>query len=151
MLKKRAVQNRGIQEIHTVQVIKEAGCTETGKVSYTCTECKETKEEEIEAKGHGETEVRNEKEANCTEPGYSGDKYCVECNEKLEEGEVIPQKGHQWSEGMVTKKATYAQKGTRLYTCIVCGGTQEESIDMLEITQPQILSVENVARGVSVN
>jgi len=132
-------------------VIKEAGCTETGKVSYTCTECKETKEEEIEAKGHGETEVRNEKEANCTEPGYSGDKYCVECNEKLEEGEVIPQKGHQWSEGMVTKKATYAQKGTRLYTCIVCGGTQEESIDMLEITQPQILSVENVARGVSVN
>ena len=43
---------------------------------------------------HAITEVRDAKEATCTEPGYTGDTYCTVCNEKVKEGEVIPAKGH---------------------------------------------------------
>lgn len=43
---------------------------------------------------HAITEVRDAKDATCTEPGYTGDTYCTVCNEKVKEGEVIPAKGH---------------------------------------------------------
>lgn len=43
---------------------------------------------------HAITEVRDAKDATCTEPGYTGDTYCTVCNEKVKEGETIPAKGH---------------------------------------------------------
>ena len=43
---------------------------------------------------HAITEVRDAKDATCTEPGYTGDTYCTVCNEKVKEGEAIPAKGH---------------------------------------------------------
>ena len=43
---------------------------------------------------HENTELRNAKEATCTEPGYTGDTYCKDCNEKIAGGEEIPAKGH---------------------------------------------------------
>ena len=42
--------------------------------------------EEEAACVHSHTEVRNEKEATCTEPGYTGDTYCADCGMLLEEG-----------------------------------------------------------------
>ena len=38
---------------------------------------------------HEKTEVRGAVAATCTEEGYSGDVYCVECNELVEQGEVV--------------------------------------------------------------
>ncbi|MBP3372079.1 MAG: hypothetical protein J6L88_06070, partial [Clostridia bacterium] len=38
----------------------------------------------------GETEVRGAKPATEYEDGYTGDTYCLGCNEKIAEGEVIP-------------------------------------------------------------
>ena len=43
---------------------------------------------------HAITEVRDAKDATCTEPGYTGDTYCTVCNEKVKEGEAIPATGH---------------------------------------------------------
>ena len=43
---------------------------------------------------HANTEVRNAKEATCTEPGYNGDTYCKDCGEKIGTGTAIPAKGH---------------------------------------------------------
>ena len=43
---------------------------------------------------HENTELRNAKEATCTEPGYTGDTYCKDCNKKIADGEKIPAKGH---------------------------------------------------------
>lgn len=43
--------------------------------------------------GHN-PEVRDVKEASCTEDGYTGDTYCKDCGEKLLEGEVIKASGH---------------------------------------------------------
>ncbi len=46
---------------------------------------------DVDADNHvGETEVRDAKEANCMEEGYTGDTYCLDCDGLLEEGEVIP-------------------------------------------------------------
>jgi len=43
---------------------------------------------------HENTELRNAKEATCTEPGYTGDTYCKDCDEKIGTGTAIPAKGH---------------------------------------------------------
>ena len=43
---------------------------------------------------HENTELRNAKEATCTEPGYTGDTYCKDCGEKIGTGTAIPAKGH---------------------------------------------------------
>ena len=43
---------------------------------------------------HENTELRNAKEATCTEPGYTGDTYCKDCGEKISTGTAIPAKGH---------------------------------------------------------
>ena len=45
--------------------------------------------EAIPAKGHGETEIKDAKDATCTEEGYTGDTYCTVCGEKIAEGETI--------------------------------------------------------------
>ena len=43
---------------------------------------------------HENTELRNAKDATCTEPGYTGDTYCKACGEKIGTGTAIPAKGH---------------------------------------------------------
>ena len=43
---------------------------------------------------HENTELRNAKDATCTEDGYTGDTYCKDCNEKIADGKTIPAKGH---------------------------------------------------------
>ena len=39
---------------------------------------------------HTNREVRNAREATCTEDGYTGDTYCKDCGKLLSQGEVIP-------------------------------------------------------------
>lgn len=42
----------------------------------------------------GGTEVKNKKDATCTENGYTGDTYCKSCGEVITAGSVIPALGH---------------------------------------------------------
>ncbi len=51
---------------------------------------------------HPNTEIRDAKEATCTEDGYTGDTYCLNCGELLAEGEVIPATGHNYVDGICT-------------------------------------------------
>ena len=44
---------------------------------------------------HANTETRNQKEATCTENGYTGDIYCIDCQKVIELGTVITATGHQ--------------------------------------------------------
>ena len=69
---------------------------------------------------HGNTEVRNAKEASCTEAGYTGDTYCVDCDTKLATGEVIAKKDHTSSDWIVDKAATVDAEGSRHKECTVC-------------------------------
>lgn len=76
-----------------------ATCIHTGSILYTCTDCGKTKTEEIpiDPNNHvGETELRDAKEATCTEDGYTGDTYCTSCGAIISEGKVIPAFGHDY-------------------------------------------------------
>ena len=109
-------------------ITQEATCTEAGIRTYMCTVCESTKIEEIPANGHGETVTKFAKEATCKMEGYTGDLYCMDCGELLEEGSVIEKLPHQWDAGKITKKATTSTTGIRTYTCTKCGATKKETI-----------------------
>lgn len=70
-------------------VTKAATCTEKGIRTYTCSVCESTKIEEIPFAGHGTKITKFAKEATYTQEGYSGDIYCQDCGELLEEGRVL--------------------------------------------------------------
>ena len=60
---------------------------------------------------HDDTEIRNAKEATCTEDGYTGDTYCKTCGALVAEGKVIPATGHQHTEIRNAKEATCTEDG----------------------------------------
>ena len=66
---------------------------------------------------HENTEIRNAKAATCTEPGYTGDTYCKDCNEKISDGEISLALGHDWGEWTVTTSPTCTEKGEEKRTC----------------------------------
>ena len=111
------------------KITKAATCTESGTKTYTCTSCNTTKTEEIPATGnHQNTELRNVKEATCTQEGYTGDTYCKDCGTKLSSGKTIAKTDHTWDAGKITKAATCKESGTKTYTCTSCNTTKTEEI-----------------------
>lgn len=81
---------------------------------------------------HKDTSIMNEKEATCTENGYTGDEVCAICGETVTVGTVISATGHRWDSGVVTKAATIEEEGIMTYTCTACGETRNETIPKLE-------------------
>ena len=77
---------------------------------------------------HENTEIRNAKDATCTEGGYTGDTYCKDCGEKIGTGTAIPAKGHSWNKGEITTEPTCKDKGVKTFTCTVCNETKTEAI-----------------------
>ena len=80
---------------------------------------------------HENTEIRNAKDATCTEPGYTGDTYCKDCNEKISDGEISLALGHDWGEWTVTTSPTCTEKGEEKRTCKRegCNETETRKID----------------------
>ena len=64
-------------------------------LSWQTSDCKHT----------GDTEIRDAKDATCTENGYTGDIYCKGCGAKLESGKVIPAAGHKGGTATCKDKA----------------------------------------------
>lgn len=121
-----------IKEAHNHEYVssvkKEPTCTEPGIKLYTCKDGDDSYEEEIPATGHRNTELREKKEASCTEEGYTGDTYCKDCGAKLESGSVIAKTEHKWDEGKITQNPTCVEDGEKTYTCTSCQKTRTESI-----------------------
>ncbi|NJE45089.1 hypothetical protein [Massilimicrobiota sp. SW1139] len=116
-------------------------CTEDGNIEYWyCDACGKYFSDEalteeiikekivIKATGHGETELKNAKEATCTEEGYTGDKVCKVCGEVLEKGTVIEKIAHTFGEWTVTKEPTATEKGEKQHTCTICGYVEKQEI-----------------------
>ncbi len=84
-----------------------ATCVATGKTVYTAKatfggkEYTSTKEITIaiDADAHGETELKNAKDATCTEKGYTGDKVCKDCGKTVEAGTEIEMTAHTFENG----------------------------------------------------
>lgn len=115
-----------VSETHTIEAIfahaavkvaaKDPTCTENGNSAYWyCKVCDKYFSDEamtkeitlmsavIPAKGHGETEIKNAKEAACTEEGYTGDKVCKDCGEIVEQGKVVAKSAHIYKDGKCTE------------------------------------------------
>lgn len=105
-------------------------CTKPGVRTYTCSVCKATRTEVIKATGHLHIEIRNKKDASCTENGYTGDMYCKDCGALLKKGETIDALGHQWKE---TKRVepSYTEDGQIIYICNRCGEQKAETFEKL--------------------
>ncbi len=91
----------GYSYVHIGEHIHTGG-TATCEAPAVCQDCDRPYGSAL---GHGETELKNYKEATCTEEGYTGDKVCKVCGEVLEKGKVIAKTGHTFQDGK----------------CIVCG------------------------------
>ncbi len=107
----------------------------------TCTakaKCEVCDTEYGEAIGHGETEIRNAKTASCDEEGYTGDKHCKVCGEKLEDGTAIAKTEHNY-EWVIDKEPTATEEGLKHEECTVCKVKQNENtaIPKTETTSPQ--------------
>ena len=111
-------------------VTTEPTCTEKGVKLFTCTVCKATKTESINAKGHDwDANFTVDQAATCTAAG-SQSKHCSRCDAKSEVT-AIPAKGHTWDNGTVTTEPTCTAAGVKLFTC-TCGATKTESVDALQ-------------------
>ena len=96
--------NTKIEEGNVIPAEGHTGGTASCCKKAICERCHQEYGDVNPAK-HGATEVRDAVEATCTEDGYSGDTYCKECNEKIDEGEIVPATGHTGGEATCCKKA----------------------------------------------
>lgn len=101
-----------------VYIGADKGNYETESVSITITrrEC-----------DHTHTEIRNQREATCTQTGYAGDTYCTDCNKLMSTGKELAALGHDYK-ATVTKQPTTTEEGVRTYTCTKCGHSYTQSI-----------------------
>lgn len=119
----------------------------------------------IECQHKDGTNVQGEKQATCTEDGYTGDTICNVCEQVVQEGTVIPHRGHQFPENWtydekehwkiclngcgtvdekaahtivseITKVPTQEEEGTRTNHCTICEYSYTEILEKLPL-QPR--------------
>ena len=82
----------------------------------------------VQVTGHPNVELKNAKEATCSEEGYTGDKSCKDCGVTVETGKTISKKEHSWDSGKITIHATCTETGEKTYTCQACRATKTETV-----------------------
>ncbi|UTY39690.1 leucine-rich repeat domain-containing protein [Allocoprobacillus halotolerans] len=110
---------------------KAPDCTNPGTEERICADCQNKEIREIPALGHGETELKNAKDATCIEEGYTGDKVCKVCGEVLEQGKVIPKLAHSYDEWKQTKAPDCTNPGTEERICADCQNKEIREIPAL--------------------
>ena len=115
-------------------------CTSCGKAD-PASDCEHTYGEWINGKKvcskcgntvicqHPVTTVKGQKDATCTEDGYSGDTHCTICGTMTKKGQVVPATGHNYQDG----------------TCTGCG---EADPDYRPIISKDIIQDVDVTNGV---
>lgn len=133
----------GHEHTYKSTVIKPSTCTEPGEVKYTCY-CGDTYVDAIKVKEHTKGHWVTVRAATSTQTGLR-QKSCTVCGKVLEE-ETIPMLAatatttssssskkkttdhtHTYTYE-ITDEATCTEKGTKTYTCSICGSTFETSI-----------------------
>ncbi len=110
------------------------GCLQNGVRTYTCTECKATKTENIPAVGHSWDSGKIQSEANCLQNGikvYT----CNNCGEIRQE--TVPSMGgHSWSSWITAKEPTIYEEGCENRICNQCGLYESRTLPKLENPNP---------------
>ena len=113
------------------EITTEPTCIKEGVKTFTCTICGDTKTETISkaADKHLHNEIRDKKDATCKDEGYTGDTYCTDCGKKISSGQAVAKtNNHSYDDGKITTAPTCTKKGTKTFTCTVCGNTKTETV-----------------------
>ena len=115
---------------NTGEITTSPTCKDTGVKTFTCTICGNTKTETVKkTTKHLHTEIRNKKDATCKDEGYTGDTYCTDCGKKISLGQTVAKtNNHSYDDGKITTAPTCTKKGTKTFTCTVCGNTKTETV-----------------------
>ena len=104
-------------------------CTEDGYTIHKCKICGYSYQDTPVAASH-HPELRNQKDASCTEAGYTGDEVCTVCGEVLQQGAEIAALGHK-TELKNAKEPTETEPGyTGDEICTVCGETVKQGSEI---------------------
>ncbi len=96
---------------------------------------------ELDPDNHVNTEIRGAMAATEEVEGYTGDKWCLDCNKKIEEGTVIPKLSHTHTMIKIeAKPATCEEDGNiEYYICDKCGKIYNDEIGTRELTENEII------------
>ena len=103
-------------------------------LGYRCEVCEEWYGE-VNAENHaGETRVENKADPDCENGGYTGDIIC-ECGETVQQGEIIPAQGHDFTKKLVAtttkaSDATCTEAAKYYYSCKRCEALGTETFDV---------------------
>lgn len=114
-------------------------CLEKGEEQHECTVCGKTETREVDKLDHVE-ELRGAKEPTCTEPGYTGDKWCTRGDHLLEKGSVIPALGHHWKDN-----------GDGTHTCTKCGATEGQPVNTNSALELRVVDAEGMNQPFTVS
>lgn len=96
---------------------------------------------ELEPDNHVNTEIRDAVAATEEAEGYTGDKWCLDCNKMIEEGTVIAKLDH--THAMVkteAKPATCEEDGNiEYYTCSKCGKRYNDEAGTRELSDEEVI------------
>ena len=108
----------------------EATCTEDGRRVVSCDVCGFVESTVVlPAKGHLNTYLDEEtvREATCKDEGYTGDYRCIECDEIVKSGEVVPVSDvHTFTTYVETTPATCTVNARETAVCSVCENASDE-------------------------
>ena len=93
--------------------ISDATCISPAIYNYSC-RCGKTKTDTFGLKdllNHVHTEVRDAEDATCTEKGYTGDTYCIDCDKRVSRGKKTNALGHDYKD-VAEVPATCVTEGT---------------------------------------
>ena len=125
-----------------------ATCVDSSIYYKSCSVCKEKSEEtfvygEPDHNNHtGGTYLSGEVDSTCHSKGYTGDTYCNSCNTKLQTGEVLTEKPHDYQHD--TMAPVIGKRGYTLHTCKVCKYSYKDNYTVYEGEDAPVISVSSL-------
>ena len=133
------VDATGNHQFNDWHLTKAPTCMEEGEEQHECKVCGKTETRKVDKLDHVE-ELRGAKEPTCTEPGYTGDKWCTRGDHLLEKGSVIPVTGHHWKD-----------KGNGTHTCPDCGATEGQPVNTNSALELRVVDAEGMDQPFTVS
>ena len=133
------VDATGNHQFNDWHLTKAPTCMEEGEEQHECKVCGKTETHKVDKLAHVE-ELRGAKEPTCTEPGYTGDKWCTRGDHLLEKGSVIPATGHHWKDN-----------GDGTHTCPDCGATEGQPFNTNSALELRVVDAEGMDQPFTVS
>ncbi len=137
--KTEPVAPTGNHQFNAWHQTKAPTCMEDGEEQHECEVCGKPETRKVDKLDHVE-ELRGAKEPTCTEPGYTGDKWCTRGDHLLEKGSVIPATGHHWKDN-----------GDGTYTCPDCGATEGQPFNTNSALELRVVDAEGMDQPFTVS